>query len=66
MTWQILGVHNSVNGQFRVIARSGSRVIHADRLTQEGVDAFDPQAYWDLNYVKPAPNLANAVTIGNI
>lgn len=56
MTWQILGVHNSVNGQFRVIARSGSRVIHADRLTQEGVDAFDPQAFWESGCARQKPN----------
>ena len=64
MTWQILGTHNSVNGQFKVVARSGSRVIHADRLTSEQADSFDPQAFWDLSLAKP--NLANAVTVENI
>jgi len=44
--WTILGVYNSVNGQYKIIARRGSAVIHADRLTAEQAQAFDPQTYW--------------------
>lgn len=55
MTWKILGVFPSVNGQFKVIAQSGSKVVHADRLTQEGVDAFDPQKFWDSGNARTAP-----------
>lgn len=56
MTWEILGVFPSVNGQFKVVAKSGSRVVHADRLTQEGVNAFDPQAFWESGCARPKPN----------
>ncbi len=59
--WKILGIHPTVNGQFKVIARRGSCVVHADRLTQEDADAFDPQAFWDSGVARPAPNSGASV-----
>lgn len=53
--WEILGTWPSVNGQFKITARSGSRVINADRLTADGVAAFDPQAFWENGLKRPAP-----------
>ena len=61
MNWEILGVFPSVNGQFKVIARSGSRVVHADRLTQEAADVFDPQAFWEAGVARPSPNSGASV-----
>lgn len=49
-TWQILGTHPSNNGQYKVIARQGSRVVHVDRLTADDAAAFGPaeaQAAWE-------------------
>lgn len=67
--WTVLGVHNSVNGQFKLIARRGSTCVHMDRLPAEAVTALtqaDIQTFLTQGLRPAAPNLANAVTIGNI
>lgn len=51
----MVGVFPSTNGHFKIIARRGDQVAHADNLTAEQVEAFDPNAFWANGIVRPAP-----------
>lgn len=60
MSWAIIGVYPSTTG-LKVIARSGNRVIHRDRLTPEQVGMLDFEAEWRGASPKPI-----STTIGNM
>lgn len=48
-TWEILGRYPQANGQVKITARSGDRVVHIERLSAEVAEAYGPDdvaAYW--------------------
>lgn len=49
MSWEILGKYPQANGQVKVIARQGARVVHIERLSAEQAETYGPDdaaAYW--------------------
>lgn len=67
--WTVLGVHTSVNGQFKLIARRGSASVHMDRLPAETVTALtqaDIQTFFAAGLRPTAPQLTTAVTVDTI
>lgn len=47
--WEILGRYPKANGQVKITARNGARVVHIDRLTPEQAEAYTPADvadYW--------------------
>jgi hypothetical protein len=62
-TWRILATLPSTNGQFKVTARSGSRVAVIDRLTAEAAAAFtaDDAATFFTAGLRPSAPLSHAV-----
>jgi hypothetical protein len=48
--WEILGKYPQANGQVKVIARQGARVVHIERLSAEQAETYGPDdaaAYWE-------------------
>lgn len=43
-TWTILHVGRDVNNTWKVIARRGAQVLHANRLTETDAASFDQPA----------------------
>jgi len=44
--WEVLSVTPTVPGQVRVVAKSGVRVIHQDRIPESEVETFDFDQCW--------------------
>lgn len=47
--WEILGRFPQANGQVKITARNGARVVHIERLSVEQAEAYGPAdvaAYW--------------------
>ncbi len=50
MNWEILGRYPQPNGQVKIIARQGQRVVHIERLDADKAEAYGPDdvaAYWE-------------------
>lgn len=47
--WHVLGLFRSQNNTFKITARRGSQVLHADRLHEHELADFDPQTWWEAH-----------------
>lgn len=48
--WEILGRFPQANGQVKITARNGARVVHIERLTAEQAETYGPADvadYWN-------------------